>query len=142
MGDLLVASGDWVEFEPLFGNRVLMVPATAVLMGTGRFMVAGKPGCVISDLNKVVVPGISYTSGIFTVPGLGTVQLVVAGPDQTAHTVLSGLPVLLKGSQCQAIFTPSNSAKDPSTGLLDPTLGVSTPGKGRFNVFQNKVTAN
>ncbi|BEM90363.1 hypothetical protein N7583_23790 [Serratia marcescens] len=142
MGDLLVASGDWVEFEPSFGNRTLLAPAKAVLMGSGHFMVTGKPGCVIGDLNKVVVPGVPYTSGNFTVPGVGMVQLVIAGLDQTAHTVLSGLPVLLKGSQCQAIFTPTAPATDPSTGLPDPTVGVPTPGKGSFNVFQNKVTAN
>lgn len=142
MGDFVVATGDMVLFEPTFGNRMLLAPAQAVLAGTGRFMVNGKPGCVVSDLAKVVVPGVPYTAGNFTVPGVGMVQLVMAGPDQTAHITLSGLPVLLKGSQCQAMFIPTAPAMDPSTGVPDPTLGVPTPGKGRFIVTQVKVKAN
>ncbi|CAI1560969.1 hypothetical protein [Serratia entomophila] len=142
MGDFVVATGDLVMFEPAFGNRTLLAPAQAVLVGTGRFMVNGKPGCVIGDLARVVAPGVPYTAGNFTVPGVGMVQLVMAGPDQTAHAVLSGLPVLLKGSLCQAMFIPTAPATDPSTGVPDPTVGVPMPGKGRFMVTQVKVRAS
>ncbi|QRR07652.1 hypothetical protein FPJ27_37240 (plasmid) [Burkholderia sp. MS455] len=141
MGDLVVATGDLVIFEPTFGNRTLLAPAQAVLAGTGRFMVMGKPGCVISDLTKVVVPGVPYTAGNFTVPGVGMVQLVMAGPDQVAKKVLSGPPVLIKGGECQAMFIPTGPATDPSSGMPDPTVGVPTPGKGRFVVTQVKVKA-
>ncbi|HGE8529005.1 MULTISPECIES: hypothetical protein [Serratia] len=142
MGAFVVATGDVVIFQPSFGNRTLLAPAQAVLAGTGRFMVNGKPGCVIGDLAKVVVPGIPYMSGNFSVPGVGMIQLVVAGPDQVAHKVLSGTPVLIKGSECQAVFIPTAPATDPSSGVPDPTVGVPTPGRGQFMVTQLKVIAN
>ncbi|MGJ3438311.1 hypothetical protein BSQ98_25615 [Serratia liquefaciens] len=142
MGALVVATGDVVIFQPSFGNRTLLAPAQAVLAGTGQFMVNGKPGCVIGDLAKVVVPGIPYMAGNFSVPGVGMIQLVVAGPDQVAHKVLSGTPVLIKGSECQAVFIPTAPATDPSSGVPDPTVGVPTPGRGQFMVTQLKVIAN
>ncbi|MGP3159456.1 hypothetical protein ACTVR5_12475 [Serratia marcescens] len=142
MGDFVVATGDLVIFEPTFGNRTLLAPAQAVLAGTGHFMVNGKPGCVISDLAKVIVPGVPYMAGNFSVPGVGMIQLVMAGPDQSAHKVLSGPPVLIKGSECQAMFIPTAPATDPTSGVPDPTVGVPTPGKGRFMVTQVKVTAS
>ncbi|ALL39863.1 hypothetical protein B9T65_00135 [Serratia marcescens] len=142
MGALVVATGDVVIFQPSFGNRTLLAPAQAVLAGTGRFMVNGKPGCVIGDLAKVVVPDIPYMAGNFSVPGVGMIQLVVAGPDQVAHKVLSGTPVLIKGSECQAVFIPTAPATDPSSGVPDPTVGVPTPGRGQFMVTQLKVIAN
>lgn len=144
MPDLIVATGDIVMFQPSFGPRTLMAPAQAVLSGTGRFMVNGKPGCVILDLLKVVVPGVPYMSGAFTVPGAGVIQLLVAAPDQSSKRVLSGTPVLIKGSDCQAMFTPTVPAMNPMTvpsPTPDPTVGVPTPGKGRFIVTQFKVRA-
>lgn len=142
MGDLVVATGDMVIFEPSFGNRTLIAPAQTVLAGTGRAMINGKPVCVISDLAKVVVPGVPYTAGNFSVPGVGMVQLVMAAPDQTAKKTLSGPPVLIKGGECQAMFIPTAPATDPSSGVPDPTVGVPTPGKGRFVVTQVKVNAS
>lgn len=144
MGALIVATGDVVIFQPSFGNRTLLAPAQAVLAGTGRFMVNGKPGCVIGDLAKVVVPGIPYMAGNFSVPGVGMIQLVIAGADQVANKVLSGMPVLLKGSECQAVFIPTAPAIAPSPGgsIPDPTVGVPTPGRGQFMVTQLKVIAN
>jgi hypothetical protein len=143
MGELMVATGDVVMFEPNFGNRTLMAPAQAVLAGTGRFMVKGKPGCVISDLAKVVVPGVPYVSGNFTVPGVGLIQLVMAAPDQIGKQVFSGAPVLIKGGQCQAMFIPTAPATmPPPANTPDPTVGVPTPGKGRFVVTQVNVKAS
>ncbi|MBU3895417.1 hypothetical protein KH388_22250 [Serratia rubidaea] len=142
MGDLIVVTGDLVIFEPTFANRTLLAPAQAMLAGSGRFMVNGKPGCLVSDLAKVVVPGVPYSAGNFTVPGVGTVQLVVAGADQRAHKVFSGLPLLLKGGECQAMFIPTAPATDPASGSPDPTVGTPTPGKGRFIVTQMAVRAN
>lgn len=143
MSDLIVASGDIVMFEPNFGNRSLIGSLQAVLVGTGRFMINGKPGCVITDLMKVVVP-CSYISGAFVTPGAGMIQLVLAAPDQTAKKVLSGGPALIKGGQCQAVFIPTAPAMNPSTTppTPDPTVGVPTQGKGRFIVTQVKVRAN
>ncbi len=145
MGDLIVATGDIVIFQPTFGSRTLMAPAQAVLSGTGRFMINGKPGCLILDLMKVIVPGVPYTSGAFVTPGVGMIQLLVAGPDQTAKKVLSGAPVLIKGSDCQAVFIPTAPAMNPtppSGPVPDPTVGVPTPGKGKFIVTQVKVRAS
>lgn len=141
MGDVVVVTGDTVVFEQSFGNRTLLAPAQAVLAGTGLFRVNGMPACLMSDLAKIVVPGIPYASGNFTVPGVGMIQLVMAGPDQVARKVLSGGPVLIKGKQCQAMFIPTAPAFD-SMGVPDPTVGVPTPGKGQFQVAQNKVKAN
>ncbi|MFP3507265.1 hypothetical protein [Burkholderia sp. SIMBA_062] len=144
MSDLIVATGDIVMFQPSFGPRTLIAPAQAVLTGTGRVMVDGKPACVILDLLKVVVPGVPYMSGTFTVPGVGVIQLLIAGADQSAKKVLRGAPVLIKGSECQAMFIPTVPAMNPTTvpPTPDPTIGVPTPGRGRFIVTQVKVRAS
>ena len=132
-------------FEPNFGNRTLMAPAQAVLSGTGRFMINGKPGCVMTDLLKVIVPGVPYISGAFVTPGVGMIQLVIAGADQVAKKVVSsGAPVLIKGGECQAVFIPTAPAINPAgpSPVPDPTVGTPTPGKGRFIVMQFKVKAS
>lgn len=97
--------------------------------------------CLLNDLARIVVPGIPYSSGNFTVPGVGMIQLVMAGPDQVARKVLSGGQVLIKGKQCQAAFMPTVPAFD-SAGVPDPTAASPTFGKGEFMVAQNKVKAN
>jgi len=142
MGDLVVATGDMVMFEPTSANRTLLAPAQTTLAGSGRAMINGKPVCVISDLAKVVIPGVPYTAGNFSLPGVGMVQMVMAMPDQTAKKTLSGPPLLLKGGQCQAMFIPTAPATDPTSGTPDPTVGAPTPIKGRFIVTQFKVNAS
>lgn len=144
MGDVVVATGDTVMFEMNSANRTLLTPAQTVLAGTGRAMINGRPVCLISDLAKVIIAGVPYTAGNFTVPGVGMVQLVMAMPDQTAHNVLSGPPLLVKGGQCQGMFIPTAPAMDTSGAapVPDPTVGVPTPVKGRFIVIQVRVKAN
>ncbi|MDQ1811320.1 hypothetical protein Q5N27_24120 [Serratia ureilytica] len=131
-----------VLFDTTFGNRTLLAPAQMPLVGSGRFSVQGRPGCVISDLAKVVVAGVPYTAGNFTLPGVGMVQLAMAGGDQIAKKVLSGPLVLIKGGQCEAVFIPTAPATDPTSGTPDPTVGVPTPGKGRILVTQATVKAS
>ncbi|WMU75407.1 hypothetical protein OQ483_23730 (plasmid) [Enterobacter bugandensis] len=144
MGDVVVVTGDMVMFEMNSANRTLLAPAQTVLAGTGRAMINGRPVCLASDLARVIIPGVPYTAGNFTVPGAGMVQLVMALPDQTAHKVLSGSPLLIKGDQCQGMFIPTVPAMDTSGGppVPDPTVGVPTPVKGRFIVTQVRVKAN
>ncbi|RQQ47908.1 hypothetical protein [Burkholderia stagnalis] len=143
MGDLAVATGDIVMFEPTFGNRTLIAPAQAQLRVTPVCVrVGGKPAYRISDLAPIMVPGVSYVSGAFSIPGMGMIQLVMAAPDQTAKKVfIGGVPMLIKGNTCLAMFIPTAPATNPLWGIPDPTVGVPTPGKGRFIVTQFKVQA-
>lgn len=141
MGDVIVAAGDLVMFEPTFGNRLLVAPPPGVLKGTAGFTVSGKPACLVSDLLAVIVPGVSYTAGNFTVPGMGIIRVVAAGADQKAIKVSSGgTEELIKGSECSATFTPVAPATDPSSGA--PDVMTATQGKGRFMVMNVKVKAN
>ncbi|RQV03594.1 hypothetical protein DF039_34675 [Burkholderia cenocepacia] len=142
MGDLIVATGDVVQFEPTFGNRTLVAPAQAILSGTGRFTINGRPGCVIADLMEVEIPGVPYISAAFSTPGMGVIQLVTAATDQIAKKVLSGAPVLIKGGPCHAVFIPTAPAINPAGAIPDPSVGVPTQGRGRIIVTQFSVRGN
>jgi hypothetical protein len=81
----------------------------------------GKKVCIVGDEAGVSVPGCAYTSGPFTIPGVGTLKVASLGANHTARqTNTGGRPLLLKGSNFIAKFEVQTAAKQPPPGPGGP----------------------
>lgn len=117
--DFVVKTGDLATFNPNFGTAIVLV-APGNITGSGRFKVDGQLVCVQGDEASVSVPGVSYVSPPFTVPGVGTLTIQSLGADQLGQkTSSSQKPVILKGSMFTAQFQVTTPASQPSAGF-DP----------------------
>lgn len=131
MADFILIHGDLVNFQPNFGPAVVMVrPGT--LQASGEATLSGKKVCVDGDESKVTVPGCTYMSGAFSVPGVGTLKIQSLAPDQKAtKTNSANQPVLLKGGNFIATFEVQAPAQmPPPASTPDPM--VQYPGSGSF----------
>jgi len=114
--DFIIKTGDLATFNPTFGQAQVVV-APGQISGSAQFTIDGSVGCVQGDEASVSVPGASYVSGSFTIPGVGTLTIQALGSDQLGQqTTSSQKPVILKGSTFQALFTVSVQAFMPNPG--------------------------
>ena len=107
----IVVDGDMVVFQPSFGPATV-VSAPTPIKGSRKAMVKGKKTCVLGDEKKVKVENCLYSVSGYAAPGTGTIEIYMLGGDQTTQkTKNGGKPMILKGSECIAIFTPKVKAK-------------------------------
>ena len=130
MADFILVDGDTVTFMPSFGAATVVV-APGTLAGSGPAKIGGKAACVDGDETNVKVQGCAYTSGAFTIPGVGTLMIDALGSDQKAQkTKTGGKAVLLKGSTFTAKFQVQSPATSSTAGP-DPVTEYSG-GSGSF----------
>ncbi|MBI1356594.1 MAG: hypothetical protein GC160_19815 [Acidobacteria bacterium] len=128
--DFIIVTGDQAMFDPSFPPAVV-VPMPGTISGTAQAQVNHVAACVEGDEGSVVVPGAAYTSGAFTIPGVGTLSISSLGGDQVATQAKSGdKAFILKGAKFQAKFEVSAPATNPNSGVPDPTPTYS--GTGSF----------
>lgn len=138
MSDLVLVDGDALLFEPMFGNRQVIVPAGAVIRGSGQATVGGRPICILGDEGKLqlqaqyLIPGYS--------PGQGLVSIVQLSPAQQAPRCVSGAPILLGTDSFAARFTPTVPAL-MSSPPNSPDVPAPSMGRGRFVPRQMLVRA-
>ena len=118
MADFILMTGDTVQFMPAMGPAIVaVIPGTYA--GKARAFINKIPACVQGDELQVIVPGCMYTSGAFTIPGVGNLTIIGISTGLTAVRVKSGgKPVLIKGSTFQAkfdILTPAQMPPPVST---------------------------
>jgi hypothetical protein len=139
LGDFILIDGDKVTFLPTFGAAVVTVQP-GKLKGSGPATHQGKKLCVDGDEKNVSVPGCSYMTPQFSIPGTGTLKIAALGGDQTAKkTHTGGKPVLLKGSVFTAKFEVQSPAKQPAPP--GPPVPDATPqysGQGMFVTTNSK----
>jgi uncharacterized Zn-binding protein involved in type VI secretion len=132
VSDFVLVTGDLVMFIPSFGPATI-VPVPGTLTGTGRCSVGGKPVCVEGDEAMVVVPGVTYMSAAFPIPGVGILTIDSLGGDQKAtKTKSGGKAVLLKGSTFNArlqVTVPAQVVSGPTTV---PDASPQYSGTGQF----------
>lgn len=123
MADFVLITGDQVQFTPAFGPAMVVVQP-GVLAGSGRGLAGSRPVCVQGDEAKVIVPGCMYTSGGFSIPGVGALSIASLAPNQIAlRTKSGGRSVLLKGATFIAKFqvmTPAQQPAPPGPPIPDP----------------------
>jgi len=121
-----------VVFTPMFG-AAMVTSRPGQLKGSGPATIGGKKVCVEGDEISVSVPGCTYMTPQYSIPGNGTITIKKLGSDQKAEkTRTGGNPVLLKGSVCDAEFMVLVPAQQPGPAapVLDPTIKYA--GKGQF----------
>ena len=102
-----------VNFLPNFGPAIV-TPIPGVLQGSGPAALGGRKLCVLGDEKNVSVPGCTYMTPVFSIPGTGMLKILTLGPDQIAkQTMAGGKPVLLKGSMFTAEFSVMVPAQQP-----------------------------
>ena len=134
MPDFILLDGDAVLFLPAFGAAVVVVQP-GKLAGSGPASVGGRKVCVEGDETKVSVPGCTYMTPQYSIPGMGTLKIAALAGDQKAKkSRTGGKAVLLKGSRFTARFEVQNPARQPPP-VPGPPIPDATPqysGNGMF----------
>ncbi len=134
MPDFILIEGDKANFLPNFGAAIVVVQP-GDLKGSGPATLNGKKLCVDGDEKNVSVPGCSYMTPQYSIPGTGTLKIAsLAGDQKAKKTKTGGKAVLLKGSMFTAEFEVQSPAQQPPPGPGSP-IPDSTPkytGMGTF----------
>lgn len=142
MSKLILIDGDQVTFLPAFGTAVVTVQP-GKLTASGPATLGGKKLCVEGDEASVEVAGCPYVMPpLYTVPGTGTLKIKKLGDDQVAtRTRSGGAPVMLQGTQFEAVFEVQSGAQQPPPGGPPPPpdqtkqysgFGFFTPANTKF----------
>jgi hypothetical protein len=141
MADFILIEGDKANFLPNFGAAIVVVQP-GILRGSGPATINGKKICVDGDEKNVSVPGCSYMTPQYSIPGVGTLKIAaLAGNQKASKTSTGGKAVLLKGGTFTATFEVQNPAQQPPPGPGSP-IPDSTPqysGNGMFVTTNIKV---
>ena len=120
MLDSILIEGDIAQFMPNFGAAIVVVQP-GNLKGSGTATIKGKKICVDGDEKKVSVPGCTYMTPQYCIPGVGTLEIsALAGDQKATKTKTGGKVMLLKGSQFTAKFSVQTPAKQPPPGPGGP----------------------
>ena len=142
MSDFILMDGDQAIFMPAFGAAVVVVQP-GKLAGSGPATLGGKTICVEGDESKVSVPGCTYMTPQYSIPGTGTLKIAsLAGNQKATKTQTGGKKVLLKGGSFTAKFEVQSPAKQPPPGP-GPPIPDATPqysGNGMFATMNVKCT--
>ncbi|BAY84769.1 hypothetical protein NIES267_42660 [Calothrix parasitica NIES-267] len=139
MSDYILITGDKAMFNPNFGQATITV-RPGDLIGTGKDKINQKLVCVDGDEKKVIVPGCSYITPQYSIPGVGMLFIQSLAANQKAQKTKSGgKPVLLKGGQFQAKFTVMVPAQQPSAPSPIPDSTPQYSGTGTFISMNLKV---
>jgi hypothetical protein len=113
------------------------------LAGSGPATLGGKTICVEGDESKVSVPGCTYMTPQYSIPGTGTLKIAsLAGNQKATKTQTGGKKVLLKGGSFTAKFEVQSPAKQPPPAP-GPPIPDATPqysGNGMFVTMNTKST--
>jgi hypothetical protein len=140
MPDFILIEGDKANFLPNFGPAVVVVQP-GDLKGSGPATLNGKKLCVDGDEKKVSVPGCSYMTPQYSIPGTGTLKIsALAGDQKAKKTQTGGKLVLLKGSSFTAEFEVDSPAQQPPPGPGSPIPDL--PVKKKYTGSGMFITTN
>jgi len=138
--DFILIDGDKASFLPNFGAAIVVV-RSGDLKASGPATLNGKKICVAGDESRVSVPGCSYITPQYSIPGTGTLKIAaLAGNQRARKTKTGGKAVLLKGGSFTAKFEVQAPAKQPPPGPGAP-IPDATPeysGSGTFITTNTK----
>lgn len=146
MTDFVIIEGDLAIFNPAFGAAIVMVlPGT--MMATGGSTIGGKKICIDGDETKLSVPGCTYMTPQYSIPGVGTLKIDSLAPNQLAYKSNSSKKaMILKGGNFNAKFEVQAPAQDPAPmatgGAPIPDATAQYKGFGNFITMNIKVKAS
>lgn len=112
--DYIIVNNDMIQItlEPPAVCPMLMGPVP--LIASGSSTVNDMAVCLVGDeLPPSLQAPMAYTSGAFTVPGMGTVSLTLQSANKTQMATDSEKAMLLKGQAFQAKFSVTVPAMQP-----------------------------
>jgi hypothetical protein len=140
MPDFILVEGDKAIFAPTFGAAIVAV-RPGNLKGSGPATLNGKKICVDGDEQQLSVPGCTYVTPQYSIPGTGTLKIAALAGNQKARKTQTGSKVvLLKGGTFTAKFEVQNPAKQPPPAP-GPPIPDATPqysGNGTFVTTNTK----
>ena len=138
MPDFILIEGDKANFLPTFGAATVVVQP-GDLKGSGPATLNGKKICVAGDEKDVSVPGCTYMTPQYSIPGTGTLKIsALAGDQKAKKTKTGGKAVLLKGSTFTAKFEVQSPAQQPTAASPIPDSTSEYSGKGMFITTNSK----
>ncbi|NRB39372.1 MAG: hypothetical protein HRU20_13035 [Pseudomonadales bacterium] len=143
MADFVLIDGDTVNFIPLFTPAIVSVQPGNI-EGSGPATIGGKKVCVDGDEANVSIPGCSYFTAQYSIPGSGTLTIsALAGNQIASKTNTANKAVLLKGAMFTAKFEVQSPAQQPPPGAAPPVPDSMTEysGQGMFVNNNTKVKA-
>ena len=140
MSDFVLIENDQAFFMPAFGPATVVVQP-GKLQGSGPATLGGKKICVDGDEAKVSVPGCTYMTPQYSIPGTGTLKIAALAGDQKAKkTRTGGKAVLLKGGNFTAKFEVQRPAQQPVPGSSPvPDATPQYSGNGMFVTTNTKL---
>ena len=141
MPDFILVDGDTVNFLPVFTPAIVAVQPGNIA-GTGLATISGKKICVDGDESEVSVPGCSYFTPQYSIPGSGTLKIsALAGNQKAQKTKTDKKLVLLKGMMFTAKFEVQSPAQQPPPGPGSPVPDSTAQysGNGSFMAGNTKV---
>jgi len=143
MPDFVLIDGDLAMFLPTFGIATVVVQP-GQMKGSGLASWDGKTWCVDGDEKQLAVPGCSYITPVYSIPGVGTLKIAALATNQKAQITQSGSKaVLLKGAQFTAKFEVQAPAQQPppEPGPPIPDSTACYSGLGSFITFNTNLLA-
>jgi len=132
MSDMILIDGDQVVFLPMFSPAIVVVQP-GKLTGSGPATIGGKNIAVEGDEAQVQVPGCTYMTPVYPIPGTGTLKIAqLAGDQKAQHCSTGGKKMLIKGSQFTAKFEVQSPAQQPTPGGPVPDATPQYSGQGMF----------
>lgn len=126
-------------FDSAFGPATVVVQP-GQLIGSGPATMGGKKICVAGDELQVAVPGCTYMTPQYSIPGSGTLKIAALGGDQQAtKTQIGAKPVLLKGSNFTATFEVLSPAQQPPPGPGGPVPDATPQYTGSGSFISNNA---
>lgn len=141
MADQVLVAGDKAMFLPNFGAAVVVVQPGS-LSGSGPATINGKKVCVDGDEGKLSVPGCSYMTPQYSIPGVGTLKIAsLAGSQRAKKGKSGGKALLLKGGNFTAEFEVQTPAQQPPPAPPIPDAMPKYSGQGSFLSTNTRVRA-
>lgn len=129
MADFIIIDGDTAQFLPMFGQAIV-IPQPGTISGSGPMTLNGKKVCIEGDESSVAVRGCMYMTPDFPIPGVGTLKIDSLSNDQKAqHSNNGDTPLILKGSQFNAVFEVQSPAIKP--GIVPTPDATPSYGNGQ-----------
>ncbi len=140
MSDFVLMDGDKANFIPAFGAAIVMVQP-GIMKGSGPGTISGSKMCVDGDEADLSVPGCTYMTPQYTVPGTGTIKISALASNQKATKTKTGDKlVLLKGASFTAKFEVQSPAQQVTASGPVPDSAPEYSGNGMFITSNTKFT--
>ena len=141
--DTVLIDGDQALFMPSFGMATVVV-RPGQLSASGPATLGKKKLCVVGDEGSVSVPGCTYMTPIYSIPGVGTLEIASIADNQKAQkTKTDSTQLMLVGGNFTARFKVDAPAgkppPPPGPPVADATKEYS--GQGSFVSANVKLKA-